>query len=315
MAVYLGRNTSCGFSEEVTWGSPTSRTNWRPVASVSLSRKVTQVPRPDLKSDAGSAMRRNHFQSEEVCDGSASMVATYDNIGMMLKHGLGTLADAGSGPSSYTHTYTLAASPPTGLTVEAVRGTSTQSEVFEGVKINSLSLSVAAGEAMMLDLDFIAQTGATRGSAGAPSYGSNENLILHSQAGQFAFNSASYDLKSLTLKVENSLDRRQLLGSVLTSEPVRSDFMSVTLDVELEAVDALYNALIAGTQSDATITFTSGSRSIAITCQNAYLSTATDDIGDAGIVSMSCSFVCESDGTDEGLSILVTNSDSSGTQN
>ena len=298
MAVYLGRNTSCGFSEETTWGSPTSRTNWRPVASVSLSRKVTQVPRPDLKSDAGSAMRRGHFLSEEVCDGSASMAASYDSIGMLLKHGLGTLADAGSGPSSYTHTYTLAASPPTGLTVETVRGTSGQSEVFEGVKVNNLTLSVAAGEAMMLDLDFIAQTG-TRGSAGSPTYGSNENLILHSQAGQFAFNGANYDLKSLTLKVENSLDRRQLLGSVLTSEPVRSDFMSVTLDVELEAVDALSAALVAGTQSDATITFT----------------TATDDIGDAGIVSMSCSFVCESDGTDEGLSILVTNSDASGTQN
>lgn len=314
MAVYLGRNTSIGFSEETTWGTPTSRTNWRPVASVSLSRKVTQVPRPDLKSDAGSAMRRGHFQSEEVCDGSASMAASYDSIGMLLKHGLGTLADAGSGPSSYTHTYTLAASPPTGLTVETVRGTSGQSEVFEGVKVNNLTLSVAAGEAMMLDLDFIAQTG-TRGSAGSPTYGSNENLILHSQAGQFAFNGSNYDLKSLTLKVENSLDRRQLLGSVLTSEPVRSDFMSVTLDVELEAVDALSAALVAGTQSDATITFTSGTRSFAITCQNAYLSTATDDIGDAGIVSMSCSFVCESDGTDEGLSILVTNSDASGTQN
>jgi len=80
---YTGRNTALGFSEETTWGSPTSRTNWRPVASVSLSRKVVQVPRPDLKSSAGSAMRRGHFQSEEVCDGSASMVATYDNIGML----------------------------------------------------------------------------------------------------------------------------------------------------------------------------------------------------------------------------------------
>jgi len=138
---------------------------------------------------------------------------------------------------------------------------------------------------------------------------------LHSQAGQFAFGGSNYDLKSLTLKVENSLDRRQLLGSVLTSEPMRSDFMSVTLDVELEAVDALYNAMIAGTQSDATITFTSSTRSFAITCQNAYLSTSSDDVGDAGVVSMSCSFVCESDGTDEGLKILVTNSDSSGTQN
>ena len=315
MAVFLGRETSIGAGEESTWGTAVSRTNWRPAASVSLSRKVTQVPRPDLLSDSGSAMRRGHFQSEEVCDGSASIVATYDNIGIFLKHGIGTLADGGAGPDGFTHTYTTAAAPPTGLTVEAVRGTSGQSEVFEGVKINSLSLGVSSGEAMMLDMDFIAQTGAARGSAGTPSYAATETLILHSQAGQFNFDSANYDLRSMTLKVENSLDRRQLLGSVLTSEPVRSDFMSITLDVELEAVDALYAALIAGTQSDATITFTSGTRSMAITCQNAYLTTATDDIGDAGIVSISCSFMCESDGTDEGLSIVVTNSTSSGTAN
>ena len=315
MAVYTGRMSSLGMGEESTWGTPVARTNWRPLNSVSLSRKVTQVPRPDLKSDAGSAMRRGHFLSEEIVDGSASIICTYDNCGMLLKAALGTLADAGSGPSSYTHTYTLAASPPTGLTVEVVRGTSTQSEVFEGCKVNGLTLAVAAGEAMMMDLDFIGQTGAARGSAGTPTYGSDENLILHSQAGQFNFNSVNYDLRSMSLKVENSLDRRQLLGSVLTSEPVRSDFMSVTMDVELEAVDTLTAALIAGTASDATITFTSGTRSMAITAENAYLTTASDDISDAGVVSMSCSFVCESDGTNEGLKIVITNSDTSGTEN
>ena len=297
MAVYLGRNSSLGFAKETTWGTAVSRTNWRPVASVSLSRKVTQVPRPDLKSDAGSAMRRGNFISESVTDGSASIVCTYDNVGMLLEAAMGSSASTGSGP--YTHTYTLAAAPPTGLTVEVVRGTSGQSEVFEGVKLNNMTLAVSSGEAMMMDMDFIGQTSAARGSAGTPSYGAQENLVLHSHAGQMTFNSVSYDLRSLTLKVENSLDRRQLLGSSETKEPVRSDFMSVTVDVELEAIDSIYQAQIAGTQGDLEITFTHptvSNRSFKIDLQNAVMSSCDDSIGDAGVVSVSASFFGESDG-------------------
>ena len=317
MAVYLGRNSSVGLSEETTWGTPTSRTNWRPLANVSLYRKVTQVPRPDLKSDATSAMRRSHFVSEDATDGSASLVCNYGSMGLFLKHAMGTAA-APSGSDPYTHVYTLAASQPTGLTVEVVRGTSTKSEVFEGCKINTATFSVSAGDAMMLDLDFIGQTAAARGSAGTPSFAAEDLLVLHSHAGQLNFNSVNYDLRSMTLTISNSLDRRQLLGSAETKEPVRSDFMSVTLDVELEAVDTLYAAQLAGTQGDVTIAFahpTVSNRSITFLIENAYLATCDDSISDAGVVSLSGQFMAESDGTNEGLKVTVINGNSSNTGN
>ena len=317
MAVYLGRNSKISIGEESTWGTAVSLTNTRPLNNGSLARQVTIVPRPDLKSDSGSAMRRGHYQSEETMTGSFEIAATYENIGMFLKHAMGSLATTGGG-DPYSHTYTLAASLPTGLTMEFIRGTSGNSEKFEGCKLNSMSMSVSAGECMMLSFDVIGQTGAARASASSPSFGSNENLILHNHAGQFTFNSVAYDLRSLSITVSNALSRRQLLGSVLTSEPVRTDFMNVEVSFELEAADTLYNALVANTQSDATITFTHptvSNRDMVITLQNMYLTTAEDSISDAGIVSVSCSGVCESDGTDEGFKIVTRNGDSTGIGN
>jgi len=111
----------------------------------------------------------------------------------------------------------------------------------------------------------------------------------------------------LSLTVNNGLARRQLLGSTVTKEPLRSDFQSVELSVTLEVEDALYAALLADTQGDATITFTSGSLSMAFTIQNAYLMEASDPVSDAGVVQMSLTFAAESDGTDEGLQIVMTN--------
>ncbi len=317
MAVYLGRNSKIAVGEESTWGTAASLTNARPLNSGSLARTVTQVPRPDLMSDSGSAMRRGHYQSVEEMSGSFEIAATYENCGIFLKHALGSLATTG-GSDPYSHTYTLAADVPTGMTMEFIRGTSGNSEKFEGCKLNQMTMSITAGECMMLSFDIIGETGAARASASSPSFGAAENLIHHNHAGQFNFNSVNYDLRSMSITVNNSLGRRQLLGSVLTKEPVRTDFMSVEVSFELEAVDTLYAAMLAGTQSDATITFTHptvSNRTMAITLENVYLTAASDSISDAGIVSVSCTGMCESDGTNEGLKIVVQNADSTGIGN
>ena len=317
MAVYLGRNSKIVVGEESTWGTAATLSNARPLSNGSLARQVTIVPRPDLLSDSGSAMRRGHYQSEESMTGSFEIAATYENIGIFLKHAMGSLATTGSS-DPYSHTYTLAAAVPTGLTMEFIRGTSGNSEKFEGCKLNQMTMSVSAGECMMLSFDVIGETAGARASASTPSLGAAENLIHHHHAGQFNFNSVNYDLRSMTITLNNALSRRQLLGSVLTKEPVRTDFMSVEVSFELEAADTLYAALVANTQADATITFTHptvSNRDMAITLQNVYLTAADDSISDAGIVSVSCTGVCESDGTDEGFKIVMRNADSTGIGN
>ena len=308
-SIYSGRGAAVGIGEESTWGTAVSRVNWRPVISSNLLRTIERIPRPNLQTGAAGVMRRSHLTASDSAGGTCSIEQTYENTGMWIKHLMGASATTGSGP--YTHTYTLG-TLPTGLTIENVRGTGT-SEVFEGCRIASGSFNISAGGVLQMDFDVIAETSAARGTAPTPSYGAGDTVVLHSHAGQFGFNSASYDLVSMSLTVNNALARRQLLGSAVTKQPLRSDFQSVELSVEIEVEDALYQSMLADDQGDATITFSSGAMSVAFVIQNAYLTAASDPITSAGIISQSLTFVGESDGTDEGLSIAIVNSNSSAT--
>jgi hypothetical protein len=235
-------------------------------------------------------------------------------MGLLCKHLMGAVSTTGTNP--YTHVYTFADDVPTGLTIENIRGTGT-SEVFEGCRLNTGSFTVSAGGVMTCDFDVIAETGAAtpRGSAGTPTFSATDAPILHSQAGQFTFNGATYDLIDMTLTVNNALAVRQHLGSTVTAKPLRSDFQSVELAITVEVEDALYAAFISDTESDAHITFTDGTRSFRIDLQNAYLSTVTDPISDANVVRQSITLIGQSDGTDEGLKLTVINGDSTGIGN
>ena len=315
MAPYQGYTTAVGFGEESTWGTAVARTIWRPAVSASITRAIQRPPRSDLFADSGAAMRKGHFDQSDTVEGTIRILCTYDNVGMLLKHAIGTLGTTGTG-APYTHTYTLAATLPTGLTIELVRGKSTNSEVFEGCKISRLVLEVAAGQEMMLEMDFVGQTSAARSSAGTPSFGSTDSAVLHHHAGQMTFNSVSYDLTTYRLEVNNNLTTRFLLGSTNTAVPVRGGFMDITVSVGIEAVDTLYAVMTAGTASDLVQAFTSGADSFTITLQNAYNpGDWRDAISDAGIVQASGTFVGESDGTDLGVAIVVLNSDSTGIGN
>ena len=251
--------------------------------------------------------------------GNCVIECTYENVGMHVKHLLGAVSTA-----TTTHTYTIANDVPTGLTMELVRGTGS-SEIFEGCRFPSGTFSVSSGGVMQLELEVIAETStesgaespsvAPRSAAGTPSFGSGDTPVLHSHAGTLSFNSVNYSLVDFSVTLNNALARRQLLGSAVTKQPLRSDFMSVEASLTLEVEDVLYKALIDDTESDAVITFTSGSRTFAFTIQNAFLSSATDPVSSAGIVSQSLTLVGQSDGTDEGLKVVINSGDVNPTNN
>ena len=259
-------------------------------------------------------MRRSHYVQSDNAGGSFTIEASYRSLGLMLKHLMGAVATTGTNP--YTHVYTFADDVPTGLTIENNRGTGT-SEVFEGCRLNTGTFTVSAGGVMTCDFDVIAETGAAtpRASAGTPTFEATDAPILHNQAGQFTFGGATYDLIDMTLTVNNALAVRQHLGSTVTAKPLRSDFQSVELSINLEVEDALYAAFISDTESDAHITFTDGTRSFRIDLQNAYLSTVSDPVSDANVVRQSVTLIGQSDGTNEGLKLTVVNGDSTGIGN
>ena len=311
MATYSGINTVIGFGAESTWGTAVSRTNWLGCVSTALNRGVTRSATSSLKASTSSAMRRTHFTASEEAGGSVTVLASYDSMGLLVKHALGAVATTGSDP--YTHAYTLASTLPS-LTVEEIRGNSGKSEVYEGMVINSATFECSAGSEMTLALDFIGETAGTRGSAGTPSYGTG-TTVLHHQAGTMSIAGNAYNLSSFSLTLNNNISRRQFLGSKLTAEPLRSDFSTVECSVTVDASDQLYTDLHADTQADATITFTSAALNIEFKIQNAYISSASDPISGAGVITQSVVLQGESDGTDEGLKISITNGYSSAVNN
>ena len=315
-SIYHGRGATLGIAEETTWGTAVAATNFRPLISSSLLRTIEKVPRPTLRTGAAGAMRRAHFVQADNAGGSFQVECDYNAIGMLCKHLMGTVVDS-AGPAPFTHTYTFANTLPTGLTIENIRGTGT-AEIFEGCKINTGTFAVSAGGVMTFDAAVIAETYGSPPRAASTStitFDSTDAPVLHSHAGQLSFNSVNYDVIDMSLVVNNSLATRQKLGSAATLEPLRSDFQSVEMSVTVEVDDVLYAAYIDDTESDAVITFTSGSDVFKFTLHNAYLSETSDPVTDANIVRQSLVLVGQSDGTDEGLEIVITNANASGTAN
>ena len=314
-SIYHGRGAAIGFAEETTYGDAVGRTNWRPLISSSLTRTIEKVPRPTLRVGSAGAMRRKHYVQADNAGGTFSIEASYNSMGILLKHLMGTVTKTGTS-SPFTHAYTIADDVPTGLTIENVRGTGT-SEVLEGCRLNSGTFAVSAGGVMTCEFDVIAETGSAtpRVAAGTPNFSATDAPILHSHAGQLSWNSASYDLIDLSLTVNNALAVRQHLGSAVTKQPLRSDFQSVEMSVTVEVEDQLYADFISDVESDCSITFTSGAKTFTIEVQNAYLSTVSDPVSDANIVRQSLNFIGQSDGTNEGCKLTVVNDESSSTAN
>ena len=310
-----GRGSGIGAGNESTHGTAVARAVWRPVVSAGLQTQLEQAARPDLFKRGGSPISGGHHEVRKTTGGSVSLLATYNSIGLFLQAALGAAAVTGSGP--YVHTYTLA-QDILSLTLELLRGNQAKSEIFEGSQISQMVLSCSPGQPMQMDLEFICETSQTRATAGSATY-TAALLILASHAGQLGFGGANYDIKSMRLTLDNNLERREKLGSLTSQEPNRAGQGSVSLEVELDSVsgvnDTLLAAQLAGTQGDVTLTFTSSPSLFAITLQNAWIDSAADPINDSGVISQSVKFNGESDGTDLGLKIAITNANSSSTAN
>jgi len=309
--LYSGRGAVVGIGAESTWGTAVSRSNWLPLISTSMQRSLTKVPRPTLRVGTLGAMRRTHFTSETVVGGDIVVEASHQSMGILLKGILGGAASTGSGP--YVHTYKVGALVA-GHTIEINRGTGT-SERFDGCRFESATFDVSAGGVMTLSCSLIGKTGTARTTLASPTVSTTDLPILHSQCGTLAWGGNTFTLSSMSVTISNALARRQLLGATVTAQPLINDFQSVEMSVTLEVDDQLITDQLNDTEGDAVITFSSGAASTAFTVQNAYLSTVTDPVSAAGVISQSATLVGQSDGTDEGLKVVVTNASSSATAN
>jgi len=328
---YFGRNSFVGAALETTYGTAVdAATVTRPIISCSMLRQVEKVERANLRVAGVAGLRKGHYIVSDKVSGSLELEATYDNIGFFLHHALGASSTSAGTPN--THTYTMGDVPVAGTTIRLQRGTSDYSETFEGTVFNTLTMSCAAGEVMSLSLDMIAETSAdtspslrARGNTALtfidPTY---ENLILHNHAGTLGWNSQTFTLIDFEYKLENGLSDRMRLGSLLTKQPVQSDYRSSTITVSFETDDINgYQAFIADAVDDLTVTFDNGAssgdeREITFSLNAAYIESYTDEISETGLVTASVTFKAQGDGASAlalGTTIAVKNQNSTPVHN
>lgn len=309
MPAQLGMQGRVSFGEEVTAGTEVARTLTMRIASTTLQGKVTRDAVANLYGSGGTAANAADFfdVSKDVA-GEISGPACYQGgaLGMLLKHAMGAVSTAGTNP--YNHTFTLSGALPAGLTTVVERGTGgLGDQEFYGCKVSSLELSCQVGQVMQVRVNLLGLDCGARGGDTPPAV-TSPYFIKHNHAGSLGFNSSTYTIKSFRLMVENSLEAIRELGSLPATEINRSDFQTIEMEVELVArSDAPYAAMLAGTQGDATITFSDGTRSLAVTVHNAVITEYDDPINGPGTITQRIKFLGLGDGTDHGLGIVLTN--------
>lgn len=308
MAVFLGRNAAIGIAEEATWGTPLSRTQWSTIRSSTLAKKEDWASVPDLGGGNASIVAESFFQVSEDVSGSVEMNANYDSYLLtgLLKHAMGAVTDGGT-TGVYTHTYTLAAALYVGLTVEIVKGTG-HGEVYEGCRVGKLTLACAVGEVMRLSVDLIGQTSAALVSAATASIPAAPRYVMHHNGGTLTINAIPYTIKSMELVIDNKLARREQLGSLDTLDPERTDKPEVSIRCTLERISSAIEACHqAGTQANATITWTGGTGVMAITLHNAVVVSYDCPISRVGVLEETIELRGFRSSGSTGLEIVVTN--------
>lgn len=255
MALGHGWNSWIGVAEEVTFGTPVTATGFVEVENESIRREV----RPNVVPLLGHVSQRRTVPSKVNVSGSFRFPLLWDGItGTLLKHAMGSVNTTGPSGGLYTHTLSLAASLPTGLTLEAARDdaavTGNASYQYAGCKISKLTLTQEMEQPLMVDVEIlgktralIAATSKTFPTYDAAYYGQMTVASIDPGGGS----AYSIPLKSFKLMIDNNLfDDGYRLGSAERAFISRAGQRKITLELEAEYENRTFIDLFTGTSLD-----------------------------------------------------------------
>jgi hypothetical protein len=306
MSILFAQNSFLRVGEESSWGTEQATTTQDIKVISSTLQVVQERERTTHLSVPTSGMQSGTFEGFRNAGGSIEIPAYYDGIGVLIKAALGSLTTTG-GSAPYTHTYTPAS------TLADSR------EDFLGMKVNTMTISAEAGSEMTISFDLIGKDADARAANIVSDFPSHDE-ILHFEAGSLSLGSSfaptSLDIRSFELTLSNAIDRRNLLGSKLTGEPVFTDLREVTMSVTCDVTDnTLYNASLAGTQDDISLQFTrtaDTNHHFKMTLSNATIEDYNDNITAFGRVERTFTFRGTANATNAGLTIEIKNGSANG---
>lgn len=298
MAVpYRSLGSCAGLGIEVTPGTAVSRTSWVHLNGSSLTQTArNRSPRGRL-AHTGAAFVESRFVVDEQVGGTITVPASYSALGILLRAALGGVT--GTGP----FTFAAAAALPS-LTIEQIVGTSTKSEVYSGLKVNTMTLNATPGQESTFAFDLIGMKKAAANNAGSPSLSSAVPIEHYEWTATWDGNNLG-TVKSVSSVLSNNLNRRPALGSLGTAEPsVGVREVRSTIVVDKDSFDPRA-AEIADTMGDLVLTATdtaTGAKTLVYTIPDCLVK-VTETIGDS-IADLTTSLEFESIGNP---TIVLTN--------
>ena len=323
MPIQFGRNAFINVSNtpEGTYGNVSGATYnvYNRIFSCSLQKIQTREQVTHLSTSNGAFSKAQFAVATEVT-GTIEMPLMYAGSGVWLTIGLGSSASS-AGPAPFTHTYSANTTALSSVCLKFQRGTGGM-ELFKGIMVSSLTISCAAGEEARLSVDVIGQDSDARAGSISPSYGTGAQ-VLHNQANSQVLKytpsggpAENYTLRSFEFTLDNKLERRDKLGSLLTEKPDVTDIREVTLSCVADLEDeTIYNHQLSGTSGEVMVQFTSGTDELVIRLYNATVMEYSDEVNSVGRLERSFTIKGFASAANEACKIQVVNDQGSAVSN
>jgi hypothetical protein len=308
-----------GWGEESTAGTPVARTAF----AKAHSGTVVDMAVPRVSHDVvGARSPQRYVDGNRSASGKLILPASYQGLGLLLKHALGSVVDAGSGPS-YTHTFKLldTAPPATGgaggskpaLTIEtmaALPDAGSESFIATAALISRLSLNWRAGEPLKLEFEYVAVNAPQGAKSGSPTYADLDTYLIKASQVAATLDGSAANLRAVSITLDQGLRAADAyLGSAYVRSAYAGPARSLTGTIEkFWEAKAQYDKFESGASVPLVLTATGPTNhSLVITIPKAVYTGKTPDYAHGGELPQSLPFQGLDDATDTMLKIVSTN--------
>lgn len=235
MGQALGYNSFFGWAQESTFGTAVAAAKWLEIESESIKNGRKFEPVSSLRFRGQS----RKIAGPKKVGGPVMFPALWTGWEQILKHAMGSVNTTGAGP--FTHTFSLAAALPTGLTAYVNRdaaGLGGSSEFrYAGCKVNKLTLSQKYGEVMKVAADLVGAGDVSPVAASTPTYPTFAP-IDYSMMTEALLNPSTDNItikiREIEISIDNGLVDMRRLGNVAAAAFLPGSARKVSWKVDAE---------------------------------------------------------------------------------
>lgn len=297
MAIPSGLSAQVGVAEEVTWGTVVTPNRFFPFLSESLSQDIERIESDGII--AGARLRRSTQwePGAKTVSGDLNLEVNTRNVGVLLKHALGSVVTTGPVSSLYTHVITPGDLGGKGLTVQVGRPDTTgtvRAFTYRGCKVGTWEISLAAGELAKMTLGLVGKDEVTNVALATASLPANMRSFSYTGGGVYLGGGATpvaACVRSITISGDNSLvTDRTCIGHDYVDEPLEGELRNITGEVEMEFKGLTeYNRYVASEEFNISLDLAAGTTYLSID-MNARYDGATPNVDGRGLIVVSMPF-------------------------